>query len=293
MFDSDPLGPNDPCQDRDLLVGTGNVLVLQTENYPPDSDDLFPRPNDDDDGGTIAFAFGAPVSARRIRLIDMDAGDGTSTVTLTDGANQRRIYTVPAGWTGDRLLGQPGQGLLDLTTLTAQPGFGSTATAAEDSAFDPAVVVRVDVQLGGSGAVDGLTVAGVPRAEMRVRTGTQPDARQLTSAVLPRIGTTWSALLDCSPLGQGTATLVVRRRASSGTWTPFGERLVAGALIRRESRSFHVHASAFAWDIPDDLALLGLDVHLQGLCMEFAPSSGKLRRAGGRLSNALDLVLGF
>jgi hypothetical protein len=42
VFDSTPSGPNDPGPDADLLVGTGNLLVLHAENFPPDPDDVFP-----------------------------------------------------------------------------------------------------------------------------------------------------------------------------------------------------------------------------------------------------------
>lgn len=65
----------------------------------------------------------------------------------TAPADRRRIYTVPADWTGDPLLGQPARGVL---------GFASVATALEDPGFDRIGVVRLDVVLDGSGAIDDL-----------------------------------------------------------------------------------------------------------------------------------------
>ena len=125
---------------------------------PPDANDVYPRPNDDEDGGTITFSFLAPVELRSVRLIDLDAGDGTTVVTLTDGAQRQRTFRVPGNWTGDLLLAQPGHGTLDLTTLAPQVGFGSTATASEAPGFEPAGVVRLAVRLVGSGGLDDLSL---------------------------------------------------------------------------------------------------------------------------------------
>ena len=157
VFDSTPGGPNDPSQDPDLLVDTGNVLVLQTENLPPAGVDTFPRPNDDEDGGTVVFEFAEPIEAESLRLVDLDASDGTTVVALTDSSHRTRTYLVPGNWTGDRTLAQPGHALLDLTVLAPQPGFGSTATAFQDAGFAQADVRRIEVHLQGSGALDDLS----------------------------------------------------------------------------------------------------------------------------------------
>jgi len=50
--------------------------------------------------------------------------------------------------------------------------------------------------------------------------------------------------------------------------------------------------SSLAWPIPHDVNLLGLEVHVQGLCVGQAASLRKTRGTG-MLSNAVDLVLGF
>jgi len=160
IFDSTPLGPNDPSQDRDLLVGLGNLLILQNSQAAGQGvPGVFDRPNDDQDGGTLTFDFPDPVEPESVVLVDIDAGnEQASAVTLTDVAGATRVFTVPPRWTEDLLLdGPPGWRRLDLTTLDPQPGFLSTATASESAGFDRRNVIRIDVHLGSSGAVDDLT----------------------------------------------------------------------------------------------------------------------------------------
>lgn len=157
IFDSSNPGPNNPSQDLDLLTNTGNILILQTTNFPPDGNDIFPVPNDDDDGGSVTFAFASAVAPMSVDLIDVDGSDDPGSVVLTDGSGNTRTYSVPANWTGDLTLAQPGIGTLDLTTLAAQPGFGSNVTASEDMGFDGNNVVSIVVNLGGSGGIDNLS----------------------------------------------------------------------------------------------------------------------------------------
>lgn len=130
----------------------------------------------------------------------------------------RATYTVPSDWTGDRTLAQPGQGLLDLTTLVPQAGFGSIATASEAAGFDPTGVVRIDWHLDGSGALDDLALCttNLPRAAASVRNGSGANPTLLATASRPVLGSSWSADLDCRAFGDGFATLWVRRQASSG-----------------------------------------------------------------------------
>jgi len=159
IFDSTPLGPNDPSQDPDLLVGQGNVLILQ-DSYTPTQTvpGIFDHPNDDADGGMHRFAFHAPVQLRQLDLVDIDMGmREMSSVVLIDVLGHTRTYLVPPGFTGDRVLAATsGVRTLDLTTLDPQPGFASTATASEQPGFDPNLVLVLEVRIGGSGAVDGL-----------------------------------------------------------------------------------------------------------------------------------------
>jgi len=158
LFDSTPGGPNDPSQDRDLLVGSGNILILQTDaNTTQTVPGVFDRPNDDEDGGTLVFQFSSPVSPVSLALIDIDAGaDELSFVVLTDAEDRTRTYTVPPDWTGDLLTNGAGKRTLDLRTLDLQPGLFSTVTATEASGFDLATVTRIEVRLGSSGGVDEL-----------------------------------------------------------------------------------------------------------------------------------------
>ena len=117
---------------------------------------IFDRPNDDADGGVLRFAFRRPVAPRSVDLIDVDAGPGV-TVRLVDRLGGTRVYDVPSGWTGDRVADHTaGVATLDLATLAAQPGFHSTATAAESAGFLADQVVTLEIELGGSGAIDDL-----------------------------------------------------------------------------------------------------------------------------------------
>jgi hypothetical protein len=288
IFDSALGGPNDPSQDPDLLVGTGNVLILQTENLPPDANDVFPRPNDDDDGGILAFQFAAFVQPTSVRLVDIDATDGGATVALLDDSLERRTYTVPANWTGDRTLGQPGQGTLDLTTLLPQPGFGSIATVTQDDGYDPAFVSRIEVRLDGSGAVDDLALCLVaeaqPRGATQVRNGSGVNPLTLTPGSRPVIGGSWVAYLDCSGHADGLALLAVRAAPLAGVPTAVGELLIGGPRYLAIAGTHAGGVRLFAQEIPGDATLAGLAAHAQGMCGG-APHA--------RLSNALDIVLGF
>jgi len=159
IFDSTPLGPNAPSQDRDLLVGLGNLLILQNSQAAGQGlPGIFDRPNDDQDGGTLTFDFPAPVEPESLVLVDIDAGnEQASEVTLFDVAGGTRVYSVPPRWTEDRLQdGPPGWRRLGLNRLDPQPGFLSTATVSESPGFDPRNVLRIEVHLGSSGAVDDL-----------------------------------------------------------------------------------------------------------------------------------------
>ncbi len=160
IFDTDPSGPNQFSSDQDLLVDTGNALILQG-NSNQSTPGIFNNPDDSAFGGTLSFDFGELQFARHammtsIDLIDMCLGaNNGSTVTLTDVLGSQVIYSVPPGWTSEvNTDGPPGFGTLDLTTLDPQPGFLATATATGDDEFIPGEVVRIDIELSGSGAVD-------------------------------------------------------------------------------------------------------------------------------------------
>jgi hypothetical protein len=161
IFDSAEDGPN-RLVDPDLLVNQGNLVILQ-ENGGQATPGIFTLPDDAAGGGTLVFEFTGfefteqvePVS---IDLVDIDSGSPRPTrVILTDVLGGTRVYTVPAGWTRDIVNdGRPGVGTLDLVTLAPQPGFLAAATASQSTDYVPGEVVRLEVELGGSGAIDDL-----------------------------------------------------------------------------------------------------------------------------------------
>jgi hypothetical protein len=170
IFDSDSPGPNSPSQDLDLLVNQGNILILQNDDAPVSGvqsvSGVFDRPNDDDDGGTFSFVFNRFLQPISIDLIDIDSASNEGVVvTLTDYLGRTRTYTVPADWTGDITLGDPGVGTLDLTALANQPGFNSVATAVEDPGYFGDGVASMVIVSGGSCGLDNF-IAEIPCVEI-------------------------------------------------------------------------------------------------------------------------------
>ena len=171
IFDSSNPGPNAPSQDLDLLIGQGNILILQNDNQPISSlqtiPGIFDRPNDDDEGGTFSFTFNRFLEPLSIDLIDVDeAANEGMVVTLTDFAGRTRTYTVPTDWTGDITQGDVGVLSLDLTALAPQPGNNATnATAVEDPGYNPNGVASMVIVSGGSGGLDNF-MANIPCVEI-------------------------------------------------------------------------------------------------------------------------------
>lgn len=164
VFDSSPAGPNAGGQDPDLLVGLGNVLILQSPDAPTQSlPGIFDSPNDALGGGTFVFDFIDPVEMLSVKLLDVDGGNEVL-VTLVDTDGRVRIYSVPAGWSFDlNAEGPNGYDTLDLTTLSGQMGEGgSTATAFEDAGFDAQSVSTVFFEFSGSGGLDDVSFIAIP-----------------------------------------------------------------------------------------------------------------------------------
>ena len=226
----------------------------------------------------------------------LDAGDGTITVRLTDTTAAQRIYTIPNQWTGDRTSAPPGHRKLNLSTLEPQEGLASTATATQYAGFDPTRVIQLDFVLAGSCGIDDLSLClpASGTASMQGRDGSGVNPHSLSSVSLPVLGSAWMATLDCTDQGSGLAVLEIRRRASSGPITPFGEVLVSGPVLERVVRAHPGAVCTLDWAIPFDLALCGLEAHVQGACVGTSPAlHPKLRGRRIALSNAIDLVLGF
>ncbi len=163
IFDSDPAGPNAGGDDADLLVGLGNLLILQSNAEPAQSvPGIFDTPNDSAAGGSLIFDFVLPSALSSVTLVDIDGGG--INVTLTDSNGLVRVYDVPAGWTKDIAdEGPDGFDVLDLTTLAAQLGEGGEeATATEDAGFNAATVVSLEVEFLGSGGLDNLVFVPTP-----------------------------------------------------------------------------------------------------------------------------------
>ena len=211
IFDSTPFfssgigtsGPNTQpipadggdIADPDLLVNTGNVLILQEDSGIPGPDTqrdgfgnlIFNQPDDDVNDGSIFFNFSEAVEAVSIDLVDFSSG-ASGLVTLTDVDGNERVFTVPEEFTfdiadeldfaeGDPLgdgdpSNDPVEGLATLLfdELAPQDGEGRLdsggapiVTSVNDTgAFDIGQVVTIEVAFGGpnpSGAIDNLVFA--------------------------------------------------------------------------------------------------------------------------------------
>lgn len=172
IFDSDPADQLPGTQDPDLLVGKGNILVLQNDDSPATTLDplqglLFDFPNDEasfGDRGSIIFDFVNPfvanhsVTPQSIDLIDIDRSVEVR-LTLQDSRGGTRVYDVPSSWTRDiNAAGPAGYDTLFLNTLLPQLGEGGSTVAAPTDAggYDPTDVVRLKVCFIGSSPSAGL-----------------------------------------------------------------------------------------------------------------------------------------
>lgn len=157
IFDTTPgVNPADP----DLQVDTGNALILQMAGSSQ-SGNIFNSPDDEASGGTLFFDFDLPVEMLELTLIDINGNNQSALITLFDSTGGTREYFAPGEWTGDVNEGEPGLGVLDLTTLAPQAGFLSTATAT-DFGLDVDDVVSMSIEFEGSGAVDNITFNIIP-----------------------------------------------------------------------------------------------------------------------------------
>lgn len=158
-FDTDPAGANASSSDRDLLVDSGNCLILQ-EVSGQSTAGTYDSPDDDVGGGTLTISFLRASEVCSIDLIDVDDDpnfDQTVVITLTDVGGLTREYTVPPGFTED-IQSQGGTGFrtLDLMSTTPQAGFASSTSVVEDANFDATMVASVTVAFGSSAGIDNL-----------------------------------------------------------------------------------------------------------------------------------------
>ena len=167
IFDSDPADTTD-SGDENLLVGLGNILMLQADEHPDTSLDashglMFDEPNDEathTDRGSIVFDFlRANVHPISIDLIDIDRGVHMELI-LTDSAGRQRTFDVPTEWTTDITDAPIGYQTLSFETLMPQPAApnaaGDDATASQDPGFNDFSVRRLEVRILGSSPSAGL-----------------------------------------------------------------------------------------------------------------------------------------
>jgi hypothetical protein len=167
IFDSDPADTTE-TEDENLLVGLGNILMLQADEHPDTSMDvthglMFDEPNDEathTDRGSIVFEFLANnVHPMSIDLIDIDRGVHMELI-LTDSGGRQRIYDVPSEWTTDITDAPIGYQTLSLETLMPQPAApnaaGEDATAIQEAGFNAFSVRQLEVRILGSSPSGGL-----------------------------------------------------------------------------------------------------------------------------------------
>ncbi len=164
-FDSDPFGPNMNSLDQDLLLDMGNILILQSPDFPGSSGSVFEIPNDANDGGAITFDFspaGFAVGVESIDVIDLDVGDVT--MTLTDGMGRTRMVTIPSAYTGDITEGAPGVATIDFTGGAQEsPNIAGLFTEVfVEAGFNGSDVVSLLIDAPQSGAFDNLSFVPEP-----------------------------------------------------------------------------------------------------------------------------------
>ena len=190
VFDSDRSAAVEP-NDDDLLVGTGNILILQNDSHSSRTGDFYDSPNDEaslDDNGSIVFDFLFPLGPRSIDIVDANGGFG-ATVALTDINNLTRTFTIPEMWTTDVTVDPNGYQTLDLTSLAPQPSeflaAGGDTTAVEDIGFDETMVVQLRVSFTGSGGGGATTSGGIDNLVVEVP---EPTAVAYVAIILGGLG---------------------------------------------------------------------------------------------------------
>ncbi|MEO1130492.1 MAG: hypothetical protein AAFX05_12420 [Planctomycetota bacterium] len=169
IFDSTDPGPNSTGPDPDLLVNTGNLLILQSSNSLSKTGDVFDTPNDEAGGGSLLFDFSVHpdgfVELLDVLVADINGG-GNFTLTLTDVNGNTRFFTVTDNFSFDIANSGPnGYEILDLTTTAVQVGEGGgNASAVDDPGYDPLRVVTMEFDFAGSAGVDDLRFIPSPGA---------------------------------------------------------------------------------------------------------------------------------
>jgi len=260
--------------DASASVGSQDLLPLWGYRQPgaPQGTTLYFAENvgDLDGDGVIDLATGLPEF--RVRGTGIETGAVVLSFTRSDlSVREHLLLSSERGGLG---------------TLPAESYFGYPVVPVGDldgnGALDLAVGASADSDGGhGKGAVWILFLD--PDA---TRNGSGANPETLTQAAEPVLGASWSTTLDCSGHGSGIALLMGWNRPLSGLFLPEGEVLVDLVAGQRLFVRVAPHAGgpvSFTMAVPNDVLLFDLELHVQGY-VSGAP--------GGRLSNALDVVIG-
>jgi hypothetical protein len=180
-----PTGPNKDGDDKDLLVGTGNALILQSKAHPSQTGTIFDTPNDEaafspTGEGHINIGFDSSIELVSLNLIDVNGGVNID-LLLTDSGGNTKLYEVPQMWTLDvSVCGVcDGYKTIDLQTLLAQvPEAGATGLDVPvptiTGAFDLTAVDSLLIRFHGlspSAAVDDLVFVPEPSTALLIGLG--------------------------------------------------------------------------------------------------------------------------
>ena len=201
--------------------------------------------------------------------------DHAGNVYVASGSTDS-VFRIASSGATTRILDESGDGignLLDRPGLIAIDSSGCVYVGADGSDN----VFRI-----------GLGVAAIVSSN-----GSGQNPSILTSSAIPTLGGTWTGTLNCSAYRPGAAVLIARRASAVGTFTPFGEVLITGSLVFADRQQYSLLPSMFSWNVPNDMSMMGIELHIQGVCRETRTVSGKAMRSREHLSNALQLTLGF
>ncbi len=157
-FDTSTNGPNSGGAGAELLVDSGNAVIVQAapqQTIPG----IFDQPSPGANGGEYTIRFDQACEPLSIDLIHVPVGLSMELVAI-DAAQRSRTFSVPGGFT-TTLSVSPAMATwtLQFDTLTPQPGASGTATALEDAGFNPGRVRSLIVRSSGPSAIDRLRVA--------------------------------------------------------------------------------------------------------------------------------------
>ncbi len=183
IFDSTPAGPNAATGDSDLLLDTGNILILQSNNAATQTvSGVFDTPNDSSLGGIMSFDF-APanfaVELQSIDVLDIDLGT-TVAFTLTDSMNRTRRIYLGHNFTGDIMNGDIGMTTVDFGGAEQEsPNIaGLFSDVTDQSGFDLADIATLEIEIEGSAAIDNLVFVPEPTTGLLMMCGLVGLARR-------------------------------------------------------------------------------------------------------------------